>query len=93
MQHHHNGQTASVFRGKKGSSTTENTGRILRLRWVCLGVEIIVKLLSERCNGGGHKNFNRKSIQNTGSTKRKAITILSDRLKNFGTTIFFQYPF
>ena len=53
VQHDQNGQPVSVSRDRMGSSTIENNHGILRLRWVCLGVEVGFNFLSERGKTGG----------------------------------------
>ena len=52
------------------------------LRWVCFGVQVGFKLLSEGGQGGRDTNFIRKSIPHSGSTKSKTITKLFDRFMN-----------
>ena len=52
------------------------------LRWVCFGVQVGFKLLSERGQGWRGMNLIWKSISNSGSIKSKTITKLLDRFMN-----------
>ena len=57
-------------------------GEWSRLRWVCFGVQVGFKLLSEGGQGRRGTNLIRKSIPHSGSIKSKTITKLFDRFMN-----------
>ena len=54
---------------EEGSSTTENARGLSRLGWVCFGVQVGFKLLSERGQGGRATNLTWKSIPNNWGKK------------------------
>ena len=53
------------------SGTMDNARETLRLRLVCLGIEVGFKLLSERGNKRGLTSPIRKNIPNMGASKEK----------------------
>ena len=84
MQQNQNSQPISVSRDRKKTKHHRECWRCVRLRWVCLGVQVGYELLSERGKGGGHTNLIRQSIQKSGGIKSKTITKLLDRFMDRG---------
>ena len=64
----------------RGQAPQKTTRAMLTLKWICLDVEVRLKLLSERRISTGYTNLITKSIPNSGNIKSKAINKLCDRL-------------
>ena len=62
---------------KRGNKLSNN-----KKRWVCFGVQVDFKLLSERGQGGRGTNLMWKSIPQSGSIKSKTITKVFERFMN-----------
>ena len=79
----------SVSGNRKNSSTMETANERLRLRRVCLGVEVGVKLPSVRGNSEGCTNLIRRSISNSWHIKSKA-TKLFHRVMSRWLTLWYK---
>ena len=60
VQQHQDSQPISVSRDRKEVTHHREHRGWLRLRWVCLGEQLGLKLLSKRGKGGGHKSPHEK---------------------------------